>query len=256
MESKYKVKQITKLYTSCDRCGLPIINCICSRIPEIKTKAEIWILCSEREFYRPSNTARLLKLANPQGTEIILWERTKPSQELIEKINNENYKTYILFPDENDDNNEEKLIVSRDNDSIDKALETGMGNSEKFKSLAVDDDGDDRNSKKTVASKECGKGLEKTKAFILLDGTWKEAAKMYRKSDYLKKLPRITLKPEHKSEYTLRKGAGEGELCTIEAAIEVLRLNGEEKEAAVIKDVFDLFMKGFKVGASGVGIFD
>lgn len=207
MYSKYKVKQITKLYESCNKCGLPIINCICDVVPKVETKAKILILSTESEFYRPSNTARLLKLTNTESTEIILWERTNPSEKLLEYINNEEYEVYILFPAGNDG----KLEVTFEH-----------------------------------------KSSEKTPAFIILDGTWKEASKILRKSDYLKKLPRISLKPLHKSEYTLRKGAAKGELCTIEAAIEVLKLNHEFENAKVIKGTFDLYLKSFKAGVNGV----
>jgi len=207
MYSKFKVKQITKLYESCNKCGLPIINCICNIIPKIETKANIWILSAEREFRRPSNTARLLKLVNPESTELILWERTNTPEKLIEYINSEEYEIYMLFPIENDDLSERKFEY---------------------------------------------KSSEKTLAFIILDGTWKEARKILRKSDYLKKLPRISLNPIHKSEYTLRRGASEGELCTIEAAIEVLKLNYEFENAQLIKGVLDLFIKSFKAGANGL----
>ena len=211
MYSKFKVKQITKLYESCSKCGLPIINCICNIVPIIETNAKIWILSTEREFSRPSNTARLLKLINPESTELILWERTNAPEKLIEYINSEKYEIYILFPTEND-----ALSVR------------------KFEY----------------------KSSEKTLAFIILDGTWKEAWKILRKSDYLKKLPRISLTPIHKSEYTLRRGASEGELCTIEAAIEVLKLNHELENARLIKNVFHLFIKSFKAGANGLKLKD
>lgn len=211
MDSKFKVKQITKLYESCNKCGLPIINCICNIVPKIGTKAKIWILSTEREFSRPSNTARLLKLVNPQSTELILWERTNAPEKLIEYINSEEYEIYILFPTENDGLSERKF---------------------EYKSSG------------------------RTPAFIILDGTWKEAGKILRKSDYLKELPRIVLNSTHKSEYTLRRGASEGELCTIEAAIEVLKLSYELENAQLIKGVFDLFIKSFKAGANGMKLKD
>lgn len=207
MDSKFKVKQVTKLYESCNKCGLPVINCICNIVPKIETKTKIWILSTEREFSRPSNTARLLKLVNPESTELILWERTNAPEKLIEYINNEDYEVYILFPMENDDLSESKFEY---------------------------------------------KSSEKIPAFIILDGTWKEARRILRKSDYLKNLPRVSLNPIHKSEYTLRRCASEGELCTIEAAIEVLGLNYELENAKLIKDVFDLFIKSFKAGANGL----
>ena len=207
MDSKLKVKQITRLYESCNKCGLPILNCICNIVPKMKTKAKIWILSTEREFRRPSNTARILKLVNPESTELILWERTNEPEKLIEYIKSEEYEIYILFPIENDDLSEKNFEY---------------------------------------------RSSERTPAFIILDGTWKEAGKILRKSDYLKKLPRISINPIHKSEYTLRRGASEGELCTIEAAIEVLKLNYEFENAQLIKGVFNLFIKSFKAGANGL----
>ena len=207
MDSKLKVKQITRLYESCNKCGLPILNCICNIVPKIKTKSKIWILSTEREFRRPSNTARILKLVNPESTELILWERTNEPEKLIEYIKSEEYEIYILFPIESDVLSEKKFEY---------------------------------------------KSSERTPAFIILDGTWKEAGKILRKSDYLKKLPRISINPIHKSEYTLRRGASEGELCTIEAAIEVLKLNYEFENAQLIKGVFNLFIKSFKAGANGL----
>ncbi|WP_455818571.1 tRNA-uridine aminocarboxypropyltransferase [Clostridium butyricum] len=224
MDSRFKVKQITKLYESCDKCGLPIINCICNIVPKIKTKSKIWILSTEREFRRPSNTARLLKLVNPDSTEFFLWERTKSPEKLIEHINNNFFQTYILFPI--DDDLQEKDFINMN--------------------LSNNWNIDYKQSKYEISYK--------TPAFILLDGTWKEAAKMFRRSEYLKNIPKISLKPSYNSEYTLRKGASNGELCTVEAAIEILKLNGELENAKIIKDVFDLFMKSFKAGSNGVRV--
>ena len=224
MDSRFKVKQITKLYESCDKCGLPIINCICNIVPKIKTKSKIWILSTEREFRRPSNTARLLKLVNPDSTEFFLWERTKSPEKLIEHINNNFFQTYILFPI--DDDLQEKDFINMN--------------------LSNNWNIDHKQSKYEISYK--------TPAFILLDGTWKEAAKMFRRSEYLKNIPKISLKPSYNSEYTLRKGASNGELCTVEAAIEILKLNDELENAKIIKDVFDLFMKSFKAGSNGVRV--
>ena len=224
MDSRFKVKQITKLYESCDKCGLPIINCICNIVPKIRTKSKIWILSTEREFRRPSNTARLLKLVNPDSTEFFLWERTKSPEKLIEHINNNFFQTYILFPI--DDDLQEKDFINMN--------------------LSNNWNIDYKQSKYEISYK--------TPAFILLDGTWKEAAKMFRRSEYLKNIPKISLKPSYNSEYTLRKGASNGELCTVEAAIEILKLNGELENAKIIKDVFDLFMKSFKAGSNGVRV--
>ena len=202
----YKVKQITSLYQSCNECGLPIINCICDKSPKVSTKAKFWILSSEREFYRPSNTARLIKLINPDSTEIFPWERTKIPTELIKNIGMEDYSTFVVFPAENEE------------------LE-----------------------KRKVQFEVTGR----IPAFIILDGTWKEARKIFRKSDFLKGLPIVSIERNFNSDYDLRKGAAEGNLCTIEAAIEILKMNGEMNSSQIMDDYYNLFLKSYKAGVSG-----
>ncbi|MDP4145482.1 MAG: tRNA-uridine aminocarboxypropyltransferase [Bacillota bacterium] len=206
MDYEYKVKQISSSYESCNVCGLSVINCICGKVSKVKTRSMIWILSTEREFHRPSNTARILKLVNPVSTEIFLWERTKEPKKLIDNINDERYETYLLFPVE---------------------AEMQEGNKAEHKRAG------------------------KIPAYIIIDGTWKEARKILRKSDYLNKLPTISLQPGFNSQYALRRGIEEGNLCTIEAAIEVLKRENEIEDSICIKSAFDLFMKSYKASTCG-----
>lgn len=96
------------------------------------------------------------------------------------------------------------------------------------------------------------KSLEKILVFIILDGIWKEVRRILRKSDYLKNLLRVLLNLIYKLEYILRRCVLEGELCIIEVVIEVFGLNYEFENVKLIKDVFDLFIKSFKVGVNGL----
>lgn len=206
MDKIYQVKQITRLYESCNQCGLPIINCICNKSPKVRSKAQLWILSSEREVYRPSNTARILKLINPNSTELFLWERTKGPERLISNINNEKYTTYVLFPTENEELENRKVTFER---------------------------------------------TDKIPAFIIIDGTWKEARRIYNKCEFLRGLPIISLEPNFASNYDLRRGAAEGNLCTIEAVIEVLKMSGEIAISRAIEDYYNLFLISYKAGVSG-----
>jgi hypothetical protein len=88
-------------------------------------------------------------------------------------------------------------------------------------------------------------------AFIIPDGTWKEARKILRKSDYLGELPIVSLEPNRASDYDLRRGAAEGNLCTIEAAIEISKMIEEGGTTQIIKDYYKLFLKSYKAGVSG-----
>ncbi|MDQ6961894.1 MAG: tRNA-uridine aminocarboxypropyltransferase [Mariprofundaceae bacterium] len=64
--------------------------------------------------------------------------------------------------------------------------------------------------------------LEAWDAFILLDGTWQEAQKMYNQSPYLKTCPKIAIQRDKKSIYKLRRNQKDFGLCTAECAYEVL----------------------------------
>lgn len=54
--------------------------------------------------------------------------------------------------------------------------------------------------------------------FILLDATWTEARKMFRKSPYLEPFPVLSLLPERLSRYRLRRSTRGEHLCTAEVA--------------------------------------
>lgn len=67
--------------------------------------------------------------------------------------------------------------------------------------------------------------------FILLDATWPEARKMFRKSPYLNALPVLSLNPEQASRYQLRRSRRDDHFCTSEVASLCLALAGEAHAA-------------------------
>ncbi|MDH5464022.1 MAG: DTW domain-containing protein [Thiovulaceae bacterium] len=72
-------------------------------------------------------------------------------------------------------------------------------------------------SESQLISKTC-----KYDNYIILDGTWQEAKKIYNKSPYLQLLPKVSMQTDQKSKYTLRRNQKEDGLCTAEIASEVL----------------------------------
>lgn len=62
--------------------------------------------------------------------------------------------------------------------------------------------------------------------FILLDGTWQEAHKMYRLSPYLRQAPWVALSPDQPSRYTLRRNQRAQGLCTYECALALFQVTG------------------------------
>jgi DTW domain-containing protein YfiP len=63
--------------------------------------------------------------------------------------------------------------------------------------------------------------------FILLDGTWAEARKMFSRSPYLAQLPVLSLQPEQISQYKLRRSRRDDHFCTSEVAALCMHLAGE-----------------------------
>ena len=77
--------------------------------------------------------------------------------------------------------------------------------------------------------------------FVLLDATWPEARRMFRKSPYLDPLPVLSLQPEQLSRYRLRQSANTAHLCTLEVAALCMVLAGEAQAARVMAAYLDVF---------------
>jgi len=84
-------------------------------------------------------------------------------------------------------------------------------------------------------------GSEKRPLFILLDATWPEARKMFRKSPHLEHLPVLSLQPEQLSRYRLRRSTREEHLCTSEVAALCLELAGEPQAAQTLDAYLEVF---------------
>jgi len=81
--------------------------------------------------------------------------------------------------------------------------------------------------------------------FILLDGTWDEARKMFRKSPYLQHFPVLSLHPEQLSRYKLRRAQSEAHLCTAEVGALCLALANDTQAAAALNAYFEVFTEHY-----------
>lgn len=77
--------------------------------------------------------------------------------------------------------------------------------------------------------------------FVLLDATWAEARKMFRKSPYLAHLPVLSLQPEQISRYLLRRSHRSDHFCTAEVAALCLELAGETRAGKTLQAYLDVF---------------
>ncbi|KUJ83747.1 MULTISPECIES: tRNA-uridine aminocarboxypropyltransferase [Microbulbifer] len=77
--------------------------------------------------------------------------------------------------------------------------------------------------------------------FILLDGTWQEARKMFNRTPYLQSAPQVSLKPQSVSTYLLRRNQRDGGLCTAECVVELLHAKGHVDLALALEARFSEF---------------
>ncbi|MCG3764662.1 DTW domain-containing protein [Vibrio cincinnatiensis] len=85
---------------------------------------------------------------------------------------------------------------------------------------------------------------------IFIDGSWREAKRIFRRSTYLASLPILSIEPEQLSSYLMRKASNEQYLATAEVASLVLSLCGEEKGAEALRIWFEAFKESYLLGKS------
>ena len=88
---------------------------------------------------------------------------------------------------------------------------------------------------------EAQAGAPKRPLFILLDATWSEARKMFRKSPYLDALPVLSLQPDQLSRYQLRRSRRDDHFCTSEVAALCLEMAGESHAAHTLEAYLEVF---------------
>ncbi|WP_145601005.1 tRNA-uridine aminocarboxypropyltransferase [Yersinia frederiksenii] len=89
---------------------------------------------------------------------------------------------------------------------------------------------------------------DKPPLFILLDGTWTEAKKMFRKSPYLASLPLLSLNVSNASDYLLREAPRPEQHCTVEVAAALLQQAGDIQAADGLTVHFHYFRQQYLAG--------
>ncbi|KDM91488.1 tRNA-uridine aminocarboxypropyltransferase [Photobacterium galatheae] len=84
--------------------------------------------------------------------------------------------------------------------------------------------------------------------FILLDGSWAEAKKMFRKSPYLNHFPMLSITPASRSRYQVREAVKDNQLGTAEVAARIVDVLGEQENARILDLWFDVFRESYLAG--------
>ncbi|GHE22959.1 tRNA-uridine aminocarboxypropyltransferase [Halomonas urumqiensis] len=185
----------------CDGCNLPQLNCLCPYQASAESEARVWLLTHPLEHLKPTNTGRLVGDVLAE-TEVFTWYRTVPDQRLLALLDDSRFEPFVIFPDDQPDYADRVVGI----EAVSQAKHAG-----------------------------------RIPVFILLDGTWRQARRIFRKSPYLDGLPVLPLATDRQTRYQLRKPASASHLCTAEVAAELLRQSGDSDAAQVLDDYFDAF---------------
>lgn len=188
----------------CPQCLLGLQTCICPWRYAIKSSLQFVLIMHRDEVYKPTNTGRLIADILPQQCHAFLWDRTNPSQQLLNIINDPARHCQLVFPPRGGD------IRTREN-------QPATGDTGKIPTL------------------------------ILLDGTWKQARKMYSQAQWLKEVACLDLAQamdsldEQLGHYKVRKACETGRLATAEAAALCFHSALETDNAQHLLDYFSVF---------------
>lgn len=184
----------------CEGCRLRPTHCMCGLRPQLATQAGVCLLMHDAEPLKPSNTGWLIADV-VQHTWAFGWSRTEAHPQLLAMLEDPQWQPYVVFPGEFVQP-PERVVHELQASSVPR---TGL---------------------EPVTLQE-----DKRPLFILLDATWPEARKMFRKSPYLDRFPVLSLHPEQISRYRLRRSKREDHFCTSEVAALCLELGGHVQDA-------------------------
>ncbi|WP_284192273.1 tRNA-uridine aminocarboxypropyltransferase [Vibrio zhanjiangensis] len=176
----------------------------------INTDVAVLLLFSSNEVFKPSNTGRLI-LDTVKDGYAYQWSRTEPNQKLLDLLNDPKYSPIVVFP--KDYVESKSRIVSEEN--VRQFHSTG-----------------------------------KKPLLIFLDGSWREARRMFRKSPYLDSFPVLSVSPQTLSQYSMRQSDNDQHLATVEVASVVLNQLGEESAATTLSLWFDAFKESYLMSKS------
>ena len=186
----------------CPGCRVMHSHCFCGLRPTVPTQAGMCLLMADIEPLKPSNTGWLIADV-VSDTFAFGWARTSVDPDLLTLLADPQWQPYVVFPGE--------FVTPK---RVVNALLSDAG-------------APGQSAKRPL--------------FVLLDATWAEAGKMFRKSPYLDHFPVLSLHPDQLSNYRLRRSTRTDHFCTSEVGALCLALAGEPHAGEVLNAYLDVF---------------
>ncbi|MFM9924528.1 tRNA-uridine aminocarboxypropyltransferase [Variovorax sp. H27-G14] len=189
----------------CGGCRLSPTHCMCALRPAMTTRAGVCLLMADIETLKPSNTGWLVADV-VADTFAFGWARTETDPTLLALLNDPQWQPYVVFPGQYAA--PERVVLNVEQPAPSEAQEASVASS---------------------STPPARRPL-----FILLDGTWAEARKMFGRSPYLDRLPVLSLQSDQVTQYKLRRSGRDDHFCTSEVAALCMCLAGEHLAAQAL----------------------
>ena len=202
-ERRPRLDRVPPRVARCDGCRLPASHCLCGLRVAVPTHAGVCLVMAPYEALKPSNTGWLVADVVPD-TFAFAWSRTAVDPALLALLGDPRWQPWVVFPRE----------------------------------LAAP-------GRPTAATLDLPPGVPARAGarplLVLLDGTWAEAHRMFRRSPWLDRFPVLGLAPATPSRYALRSAPQADHLCTAEVAALCLELAGDAPAARRLAAWLDVF---------------
>lgn len=210
-----RLDRVSPRQARCEACRLVGSHCLCALRPVVPTRSGMCLIMAEFEALKPSNTGWLVADVVPD-THAFSWSRTRTDPALLALLADPQWQPWVVFPGEFAD--PARVVTA----------------------LPPEAPGDTRPGTADPAQRGAAPSSPRP-LFILLDGTWSEARKIFRKSPWLDRFPVLSLRPDQRSGYRLRRSAHAHHFCTAEVAALCLTLAGEPLAAQTLQAYLDVF---------------
>ncbi|TYL48138.1 tRNA-uridine aminocarboxypropyltransferase [Marinomonas sp. IMCC 4694] len=186
----------------CPHCLMADIACFCHHKTQQLSPINFILLFHRDEIHKPTNSGRLIADLFPQNTKAFLWSRTAPPAELLDTLASQKGHCTLLYP----------------------STETARSQHRQQR----------QNLPETSNESHAH-------TFIILDGTWKQASKMFHQSDWLKHIPHYELSSEAQRSFLVRHAQHDMQFATAEVTALLLDALGHTSHSKALLTLYQTF---------------
>jgi len=192
---------------------------------------------ADTEPLKPSNTGWLVADVVPD-CHAFAWSRTATDPGLVTLLQDPQWQPHVVFP-------QDYAASFRVVHGLDRGTPPPSTHSATPQATPLATPRTRHHNASGNNSGHTGNGAPRP-LFVLLDGTWSEARKMFRKSPLLDPLPVLSLLPEQAhqyqlAQYQLRRSHCDSQFCTSEVAALCLHLAGDTLAALTLQAYLAVF---------------